>query len=90
MHNHSKVVNSGNSDVDVSVTIDTSALAYAISCYLHAKQVLDDEEFVQMTTNLNRLLGKTQDALPDLVANKKSSNMILTPNDIQTVKKFHK
>ncbi|MBM7703844.1 hypothetical protein [Metabacillus iocasae] len=90
MRNDSKVVNSGNSDVDVSVIVDTSALAYAISCYLHAKHMLNNDEFVQMMTNLNLLLGKTHDELPDLVTNKIESKTIFTPNDTQTVKKFLK
>lgn len=49
---------SGNSDVDVTVHIDTSALAYAFACYLFADGRLNDEQYKTMIRELDRQYKK--------------------------------
>ncbi len=60
MDNQSAVNHSGNSDVDVNITIDTTALAYAYACYMHASGKLSDEEFDRMIRKLDKLLEKNK------------------------------
>ncbi|WP_100373055.1 hypothetical protein [Bacillus sp. FJAT-45037] len=45
---------SGNSDVDVTVNIDTSALAYAFACYLYADGRLDQSQYRTMVREMDR------------------------------------
>ncbi|MDV2685527.1 hypothetical protein RYX56_14265 [Alkalihalophilus lindianensis] len=50
----SVVSESGNSDVDVTVNIDTSALAYAFACYLYADGRLDQNQYRTMVREMDR------------------------------------
>ncbi|WP_059103685.1 hypothetical protein [Shouchella shacheensis] len=52
------VSESGNSDVDVTVTIDTTALSYAFACYLYADGRLDEKQYHTMLTELDRQYDK--------------------------------
>lgn len=58
--NMSTVRESGNSDVTLTVNLDTRPLAYAIACFLRATGKLDDTEFRQMIELLTNLIDKDQ------------------------------
>ncbi|MFD3447927.1 hypothetical protein ACFDTO_25370 [Microbacteriaceae bacterium 4G12] len=89
MSNFASINNSGNSDVDVNVQVDTSALAYAMLCYLHTSGMVNDEQFMQMVTNFNHLLGKQDAVMPTLLSNQDvQSAMIRSKNDIHTLKQI--
>ena len=63
---------SGNSDVDIKVDTDTSSLAYAMLCLSHASGQISDDEFTRAVTNFNRLIGKENEQLPNILSNKES------------------
>jgi hypothetical protein len=89
MRNHASITNSGNSNVNVNVQVDTSALAYAMACYWHTSGMITDEQFVQMITNINNLIGKGDTPLPPLLSNTGNSGAsIRTKNDVSTLRKF--
>ncbi|WP_059103217.1 hypothetical protein [Shouchella shacheensis] len=58
MDTKSLVSQSGNSDVDVTVTIDTTALSYAFACYLYADGRLSEEQYQTMLQELDRQYSK--------------------------------
>ncbi|MBM7645104.1 hypothetical protein JOD45_001315 [Scopulibacillus daqui] len=58
--NQALVTKSGNSDVDVTVIVDTTAIAYAMACMMNANGTLNEDEFNHMLGKLNRLLGKNR------------------------------
>lgn len=63
---------SGNSDVDIKVGTDTSSLAYAMVCIAHASGQINDDEFIRAITNFNRLIGKGNEPLPNILSNEES------------------
>lgn len=63
---------SGNSEVDIKVETDTSSLAYAMLCLAHASGQISDDEFICAITNFNRLIGKENEPLPNILSNKES------------------
>ncbi|MDG4655741.1 hypothetical protein P6P90_00180 [Ectobacillus antri] len=85
MRSRASVSNSGNSNVNMNVTIDTSPIAYSMACYLHASKMVTDEQFLHMLNNLNALLGKENMSLPPLLSNHTQKTHM---NDIKTLKKF--
>ena len=87
--NSSEISNSGNSNVNVNVIVDTSSLAYAMMCYWHASGMMTDEQFTHMVTNFNSLLNKEDAILPQLVSNKgHSPHVKKKKNNINTLKSF--
>lgn len=91
MKNDSYVNNSGNSKVDVTINIDTTALAYFLGSYLHATKQIDDEQFLLILSNLSILTGKNNDALENLISNFNiaNPNLIITKNSLETIKKYY-
>lgn len=67
---NSNIENSGNSQVNVHVNVDTSSLAYAMMCYWHTSGMITDKQFTHMLTNYNHILGKDA-SFPDLLSNMK-------------------
>lgn len=61
--NKSKIDQSGNSDVDVSVnvTVDTSSIAYAYLCSLLATNKMTNEEFEAALNKLEELTNHKQE-----------------------------
>ncbi|GAK11353.1 hypothetical protein [Geomicrobium sp. JCM 19039] len=49
---------SGNSDVDVTVNVETTALAYALACFYYADGSLDREQYTKMLDELDHQFGK--------------------------------
>ncbi|WP_257348564.1 hypothetical protein [Pseudalkalibacillus decolorationis] len=47
----------GNSEVDVHVNVDTTALAYAYACFMHSSGQMNDEQFEEMLIKLDKILG---------------------------------
>lgn len=70
--------------MNVNVQVDTSALAYTMLCYWHTSRMISDEQFLQMLTNLNSLLGKTDVPLPPLLSNTELSNTEQSPTVTRT------
>ncbi|MFB4164966.1 hypothetical protein ACE1TI_14325 [Alteribacillus sp. JSM 102045] len=56
----SRVNKSGNSDVDVTVNIDTSALAYAYACMLYAEGKLSRSQFEKMVNEMDKLYQRKE------------------------------
>ncbi|MFC7394440.1 hypothetical protein [Scopulibacillus cellulosilyticus] len=54
--NQAIVSRSGNSDVDVTVIVDTTAIAYAMACMMHANGTLNNNQFNHMLKNLDKLI----------------------------------
>ncbi|MBN6889106.1 hypothetical protein ACUXCC_003268 [Cytobacillus horneckiae] len=52
------VGHSGNADVDVEVHIETTAIAYAMLCTMHATGSLSDRQFRKSVQELNSLMDK--------------------------------
>lgn len=50
----------GSSDVDVNVHVDTSSLAYAYACFMHASGQLTEDQFEEMLLKLDRLLESSR------------------------------
>lgn len=72
----SKISHSGNSNVDVQVTVETTSIAYAMLCSLLATKQISNNEFHNAIRKLNDLTHK----------NKRPSFEEL--NDISQVKLF--
>ncbi|TYR81275.1 hypothetical protein FZC66_05275 [Priestia megaterium] len=70
----SLVSDSGNSKVDITINIDHTALAYLMGSCLHATKQLTDEQYLQMMTNFNTLMGKDNEELKNLLLNGDLSN----------------
>lgn len=51
---NANVSKSGNSDVDVKVIVDTTALAYVFSTYLYAEGKLNDKQYHKMLSDLEK------------------------------------
>lgn len=86
------VNNSGNSKVDVTINIDTTALAYFMGSYLHATKQLDDDEYFLMMRNLNTLTGKDNAQLNNLISNYKVSShfkTIKSENNLDNVRIYY-
>lgn len=79
MNNSSGVNHSGNSDVDVAVNIDTTALAYAFATFLHATGNLNNSEFETMIQNLNNLIEDPQNA--NIINNIRPTNQTSNPRN---------
>ncbi|AXF55083.1 hypothetical protein DT065_02995 [Salicibibacter kimchii] len=47
------VKESGNSDVDVTVNVETTALAYALACYYYADGRLDKKQYETMLREMD-------------------------------------
>ncbi|HDX9578992.1 TPA: hypothetical protein ROX88_002553 [Bacillus pseudomycoides] len=87
--NSSEISNSGNSNVNVNVIVDTSSLAYAMMCYWHASGMMTDEQFAHMVANFNSLLNKEDAILPHILSNKEHPPHPVRPkNNINTLKTF--
>ncbi|MFC5713713.1 hypothetical protein ACFPU1_13055 [Thalassorhabdus alkalitolerans] len=56
----SSVDRSGNSDVDVTVNIDTSSLAYAYACLLYAEGKLTRKQLDTMVEEMDRIYQKKE------------------------------
>ncbi|SDI98109.1 hypothetical protein [Alteribacillus bidgolensis] len=56
----SRVNKSGNSDVDVTVNIDTSALAYAYACMMYAEGKLNKNQFEKMVNEMDKLYQREE------------------------------
>ncbi|WP_175073700.1 hypothetical protein [Terribacillus sp. AE2B 122] len=56
--NNSQVANSGNSDVDVIVEVNTMPIAYAMLCSLYATKQLSLTEFEDAIKNLKSLVDE--------------------------------
>ncbi|MFP7492307.1 hypothetical protein SFC66_00870 [Terribacillus saccharophilus] len=54
--NNSQVANSGNSDVDVTVEVNTMPIAYAMLCSLYATKQLTYAEFDDAIKHLKNLV----------------------------------
>ncbi|MBX9988382.1 hypothetical protein [Priestia aryabhattai] len=67
--------NSGNSNVDIDLTIDTTPIAYAMTCFLHSTKQISDEEFAHLISNFKSLLKNNSDPLSDLISNKLISSL---------------
>jgi hypothetical protein len=91
MNYDSLVNNSGNSKVDITINIDTTALAYFMGSYLHAVKQLDDEQFLLIMNNLQLLLGKDNENLQNFISNTylSKSKTFQTENSLKTVKKYY-
>jgi len=55
---NSLVNKSGNSDVDVTVNVETTALAYALACYYYADGRLDHKQYETMLKEMDRQFEK--------------------------------
>ncbi|SDH86076.1 hypothetical protein SAMN05192534_11336 [Alteribacillus persepolensis] len=60
VHSISRVDKSGNSDVDVTVNIDTSALAYAYACMMYAEGKLNKRQFDHMVREMDQLYDRKE------------------------------
>lgn len=49
---------SGNSDVDIDMVIDTASLAYMYACSLLATEQIDENQFKRMIDNYHDLMRK--------------------------------
>lgn len=87
----SYVNNSGNSKVDLTINVDTTALAYFMGSYLHAIKQLDDDQYLLMMHNLYLLTGKDHEYLENLISNTNLSNSktMKTENTLKTLKKYY-
>lgn len=75
--------------MNVNVQVDTSALAYTMLCYWHTSRMISDEQFIQMLTNLNSLLGKADVPLPPLISNTDQSPAVTrTQNNKATLRTY--
>lgn len=74
--NQSIIRQSGNSDVDVSVEVDTTPIAYAMLCSLLATKQLSNKEFEAAVRKLEEL------------TNKKESHSINNKNDTSKAKLY--
>ncbi|MEH7463673.1 hypothetical protein V7166_16750 [Bacillus thuringiensis] len=87
--NSSNISNSGNSNVNITVNVDTSSIAYAMMCYWHTSGMITDEQFTHMITNFNSLLNKEDAILPQLLSNKEYSPYVIRQkNNVNTLKTF--
>jgi hypothetical protein len=66
---------SGNADVDVTVQIDTSPLAYALACFLHATDRINSEQFSRMVRDLDSLglRGKIEENKQEVMGKQRQS-----------------
>lgn len=55
---NSLIGHSGNSDVDLTVNIDTKAIAYSMLCSLYAKGDLNEEELENAIRKLDSLIER--------------------------------
>ncbi|MBU9712095.1 hypothetical protein [Evansella tamaricis] len=53
---------SGNSDVDVNVTVDTTALAYAFATFLFVDGRLKKDKYDEMIKELDKHTGRKEEA----------------------------
>ncbi len=49
------VERSGNSDVDVTVIVDTSALAYVLACFMYIDGRINQEQYEKMLKEIEKL-----------------------------------
>ncbi|HLO11787.1 MAG TPA: hypothetical protein VK190_05995 [Pseudoneobacillus sp.] len=91
MNHESFVSNSGNSKVDITIHVDTTALAFFMGSYLHALKQLDDDQYLLIMNNLHKLLGKEHGNTENLLSNLTLSNAktITTENSLKTLKKYY-
>jgi hypothetical protein len=68
--NESSINNSGNSDVDIRIAVDTTPIAFAMLCSLLASKQLSKEEFELAAQRLE-----------DLTKNRKSHSVKESKND---------
>jgi hypothetical protein len=75
-NNSANIGHSGNSDVDVKVSIevDTRPIAYALLCSMLATKQLSPSEFETAVKKLEELTGKNQVINNEGSSNKQSSN----------------
>ncbi|MFA1818923.1 hypothetical protein ACDX78_01765 [Virgibacillus oceani] len=74
--NKSLVRESGNSDVDVSVKVDTTPIAFAMLCSLLATKQISNEEFESAVRKLEEL------------TNHKTHQSIIEDNDVTKAKLY--
>ncbi|QQK76329.1 hypothetical protein HUG15_12700 [Salicibibacter cibarius] len=58
VESNSLVNDSGNSDVDVTVNVETTALAYALACFYYADGRLDKKQYETMLGEMDRQFEK--------------------------------
>ncbi|QQK80197.1 hypothetical protein HUG20_10055 [Salicibibacter cibi] len=58
VESNSLVNDSGNSDVDVTVNVETTALAYALACFYYADNRLDKKQYETMLREMDHQFEK--------------------------------